>query len=1652
MALATFIFLFFYSPTIKAQNSPLYMTWDNEVGCQLSNNGDDRKQYLQLIADNECLQVCKGSTVIYNLEAYDSSWLNLTWNVAGGVILDQGVSSCQVRWNVSSITGSIGATVTKATGTIILPNLCIEFIKKPLARFAKDPFNFADFDMLDQDAYIEACKDEIINFANGSIDNGGTSLAYYSWDFGDGSFSTAFAPTHSYENSGVYTVKLTVTNACNCQNTYTRNVKVGSKGITITCPGVVCDNQRSTYKIEENIVGATSTPEAPPCGHWTVNGGTILTASTGVNHIDVVWTEIGNQLNINDGFGYVTFNPAGCPVDCNEPATLKIPIIRKNMPIVGDPIVCGNSQQRYTLPQWPTTDFQWEVINDNDTAATIVKTDQRNEILLNPGEIAGIITLRVVYQNTLLNCGGSSEMLITLKSNAIIEGVTETCAGGSESYSILGELSGNWQVKKLPSGPSAFYTGSNITTTFVAPGNYSLTVTGSNFCATSSLLITVKSSVTPLDTEIIRDPYVCPGTPSLFSIVNTIPNTVIGWEVPQYVGTIVGPAYGDEVQVVFNYPIPSNANYAIKVWRENANEPICKSAILTVPLAVEQLAIAPIDGKELPCGSTTETYEVIETTGEIYEWTIYPTEAGSIVANGSREVQVLWNQFSAPKQAWVRLTVTKCNIPRSSEKEIWITNPHLEIVAPQGLLCRDTPYVFSVNATPVLNTTTSGAVTWDFGDGTPVQLGTTVSHTYHTTNTSPLDYSVSVSVAHPNECLETITDTKTVTLAVSPVATITPALVVACTPAEIAVPLTVTVVPGYGTTTSIVWYNESNVAVTQLNVSTPSYTPSAYGSYYAVVTNATCSITTNQAVITNCATDCVVSPTPELTVTATNDCGVVTATGSYIPLLPAPQSSSWSSDQVSPSSCDPLSPNCATFNFSTPGNHVVKYTLNYLVNGLPCSVTKSKVVLVPYIAKVGYTVTCGSSGNNYTVTLLDQSLFYATTSIQTWEFLLNGVVQPQLGSDSINQRTLSLAPGNYTLRLTITGSGYPACYEEIPLVLPAFPNPDFTFENNVCVGKATHFAASSQPGVTYSWSFGDDTYNLQQNPYREYEFGTPHFVTLRVTNRYGCYRETIKLVTTLRNDQIGVIDTPAFACPGAATTLNCTTSQGSPSIASYQWLYNNVPIEGATTNPYTAVLASGSYAVEVGNANGCTQRMNTSVGVAVVRPAITTINGLHNVCVGESITLSVNPGLNASLGYRWTLNGTLLSTEKILIDTPTDPGDYTYVLEITTPLAGGGSCVNSIEHEVVVAAPPLLLDLYAEIGCNPYNVKLHAIADTSGVFNWSDGQTGSDIEVHHGGAYRVIFTNTSGCSVDGPITVPQSPENYMWIFPYGCYAFCNDTKNNRSLIGPSIDEFENWQWQKEDTITSQNVNSPDEVIPYSIQGLSGTYNLVLQGENQPQECELKSQDMNVKITTCECIIQAETRGSVIFVENPFNHYEFQLFIDNPSITNFTAFVTTNSNDGLIIPSSVIVPPVGDIFTYSFIASDTFNGGGFNVFIDGFINGRGQCHNRKEISIANIPPIQPRLLETAKQNMNLVVIPNPVKNEVQLAFDYGFEKFTATSSISVYDLLGRELEHYIPQNPKDIWHLNMSSYQAGQYIVVMRLNGAIVQQKNLVLTH
>lgn len=82
--------------------------------------------------------------------------------------------------------------------------------------------------------------------------------------------------------------------------------------------------------------------------------------------------------------------------------------------------------------------------------------------------------------------------------------------------------------------------------------------------------------------------------------------------------------------------------------------------------------------------------------------------------------------------------------------------------------------------------------------------------------------------------------------------------------------------------------------------------------------------------------------------------------------------------------------------------------------------------------------------------------------------------------------------------------------------------------------------------------------------------------------------------------------------------------------------------------------------------------------------------------------------------------------------------------------------------------------------------------------------------------------------------------------------------------------------------------------------------------------------------------------------------------------------------------------------------------------------------------------------------SLVIAPNPAKETAYIHFNLGSTAATAHNSMEVYDLTGRVLQRIALTTQLGILNLDVKRYAVGQYIVVLRSNGAVVQQQNLLI--
>jgi PKD repeat protein len=1603
--------------------TPITMTWDEEAGCQIYKNGD-RKDFLEDIANGVCVRVCEQSTVTYSISS-NSAW-PAVWTVTGGVIQSSSNTQCTVKWGNSGW-GFVSVTVTTPTGPHI-EEMCIEIVDSPRAQFTILPYDVRDRE-------FDACVEEMLYFSNFSNDGGGTELVSYLWDFGDNVFSSEYEPSHAYMNPGTYKVVLTVTNACGCTHTVSKLVHVNeARGFAITCNSVVCEGAQERYKIPRDIA-----ERCGDAGVWTVIGGTIV--SQNYDEVEIIWNHVDDT-----GFGYVTYDASRCGLKCSS-TTIKVPVVKSKGTIVGDAVMCADSQGRYKLPQWPTTDFRWEIEDPDGTGAGLVFTDQRNEIIVQTvGE--GDIKLRCRYQNTLLNCGGIAEFDIHVKPLASISGLDAICQNTSSTYTVSNGYTANWTLKS-PTNATTTSTGNTFTYNFTLPGKYTLTITGTDFCSPEQpFVIRVdKTPVMPDANDVTGPLKICTNSPVEFGLVNTEEGTVLAWEAIN--GVISGSNYGEEVTVEFT---PGFATYGMKVWRENTADPHCTSPV-AIHYVSEYQVVLGINGPQNDiCASSTTNYNVTYSEGEIYEWSVYPAEAGSVSSGqGTNSISVLWNQIVIPGTQ-VRLKVRKCaQFYNDSVNINVILAPAVTITNVDAMVCPGafiTPHLSSV---PAL---TSGSVTWNFGDGSPTEVtaynGTPTAHQYDNVGANA-NYTITATINSPNGCMAPVIATYSFTVMPAPVALVTPDYNTVYCGTFTPYTIYATLQSGYNPTTTIQWYNNGTLLVGQTG---NSLYLTGDGNYYAWVANDTgCGTYTNAVrVLESCGNGCNIIPAPTVTLSVDQtNCNTVTATAFT---SPAPASYAWHAG-LNASGNPANNATTGQFSYSEAGNHTIVYDATYFNGTEFCKISKVESFIIPFIPKIKYSVQCSTtSPGMYEVYLLDNSNYFPSAPADTQTFIVDGpggitTYPVTVGTAS---QLVMLPPGNYNVGIKLTKATYEDCEAFENLDLPAIPNVNIAPVSDTCDGTEFSLSPGSpvDPDLLYVWDFGDGSTNLQPEPVKVYGSAGTKTITLRVYNSLGCYSENSVNVEVIENELDGNLTSDSPNCEDNPITITFNNT-GAATPGSYIWKQDQTVI-ATTTSPTLQVNESGSYWVTLTNSYGCITNLDAVPAKFIMVPDAV-IEGPDGVCVNQPFTLSGYAG-SGNIEYMWYLDGnpiTGYSTSATLTDyTLSYASTFEFKVEVRVADGSGGYCSSFATYEVTSYDMPVEPDLdFTVVNCMPYMVKLHADAYEPGTYTWSNGMEGMDIVVFAGGPYQVAFTNLGGCTTYAQFDVPKDPEVYFWIFPKGCYDFCTKDGHENgpfTIIGPSpFAIFASWAWIKDGNIDMSGTGS---VADYDLTS-SGTYQMTLDNGY----CEKTTEFMDVNIKTCDCTVKMEIKR--VRIDNkPYCHYILDIHLDNSHGYPITVTLTADNGEGIFVPGTVTVPPGGANFSFNFIPL-TFTGGPLALTFSTTLREGALCQTIATVNFPLCDGANARMAYTGNDaNGNgyansLIVAPNPAKDVAGLTYHYANEK-AQSRSIEIYSLMGVLLESYTPKEQSGKWTVNMSKYPSGQYIVVMREDGTSVSQKAIVL--
>jgi hypothetical protein len=1621
--LMAFFWILVFSGTVHAQ-SGTYLIWNNEVGCityDSEGNPNDPRKKLELSEDVEngpCIRVCEGKTVNYTMNGANIA--NVQWSAAGGTVTSVGGAAnknATVAWGGPG-NGALTLTITYTNGTQTTTTVCIEIINGP-----KSIFEILGFD---EPVF---CIDTPINFENLSINNGGSDIVQYQWNFDDGNYSSTFEPTHSFDHAGSFKVTLTVTNNCNCSNSYSLTVNIIDKpNITISCPSVVCENgDKQVYTVDDECGG-----------EWIVEGGHI--AAQTPTSVTVVWDAVDAS-----GFGSVSYKSScACPFW----TTAKIPVIKKIGTIIGDAVLCVGQQGLYTLPQWPTTEFVWVLTPTSPTGTHLVFNDQRNQVIVD-ALAPGNYILKCTYTNTLLGCGGTAEFKIRVVAGTVISGgLDQLCSGTSSTYTTVGGGSVQWELKKNNS-VVASTTGINFTYNFPTGGVYTLTATTGG-CISEPKVINVTQTPSAPTGPLVGEVKYCPGVPYDYSLTNTVPNTMLEWTVTN--GTIQGDNTGNNVTIVFN----NTATATITVRRRSLDGMGCLSPAFSV--VVNKIVITPTITPNTagtifcPSSSTTFNVNLNGNTADLLEWSVVPANFGNVISGvNSNTVVVNWNEISTSPTGTLRLKIRKCGVDTFFDTAITLQQtPNLTLTAPAQLCSTDLNLALTLTAPGV----STGTITWNFGNGvtqTTALSGTsnyTFTNPYNNATANNINYTITATLNLPNGCNYTVNATDTILVFPKTIISITPGYnYIVCPTSYAPFTLTANATTGLGVTVSYQWYKIGVGAISGATASTYTISNATQGTtpggtYYVSVTDSnTCQVKSQPITVTeNCVTvpPCSASivPAPNLNlIVAWSSCDIITATATY---NGTPVSVQWQGSPLLVFN----SGNNTTAQFTTdvPGAHLVTVFVTFpLPGGGTCTVQKTVEVIKRYKANFNTTIVCNNG--LYNVSLINNSTVSDLSNPIVYTF--SGTGLPPTVGQTIN--LTGLAPGTYNYTLTLSMSGMPNCSINKTIVLKPMPDVNILPVNtgtNYCAEETINLTIPNyDPVNTYVWNFLSTSYVASSavTPINMNVTTSTQSITLTATNPYGCsFTSAIKLVNITKANLPGTIQpTPsASVCEGTPVTLTFSPSGTTPS--SFAWMKGNLQV--GTGNSYLPT-SSGNYWIKVFDGSGCVFTNNTSINITIKQRPYAGIVGGTNVCSGEQGTLQ---GIvtNSALERRWLLNGSPMSgtygvwatTTPLTITVPTAPGIYNYTFEVrpTTDTTCGSSASTSVTVFAPVATPVLT---YTVVSCEPYLVNVSASGPSTGNYNWSNGSVGQTIQVTYGGGLGVTYTATSGCTASADIMIPEPTERSLWMFPVGCYDVCL-TNPTRYIIGP-LGVYDHYEWLVNGFVSGSgnNTNIQNQYV-----NQAGTYQLSIDNDG----CHSETGIMNVApdLKECEivpCNFKSDVKDGIIYQNGV---YVLNGYIQNTTGSPITVTITSFNNYGTYSPNQVTIAAGA---TYNFGPLYFTPNPGYTGGQDYIVFQMPGCMNVEEVKF---PTIQGDGHRSAATPAVLTLAPNPATEYTLVHYDLG-DSYKQAQSLIVFDLLGNELITHKLDKASDDVEVLISHLASGTYIVSIQADGIRAIQQTLV---
>ncbi len=325
---------------------------------------------------------------------------------------------------------------------------------------------------------------------------------------------------------------------------------------------------------------------------------------------------------------------------------------------------------------------------------------------------------------------------------------------------------------------------------------------------------------------------------------------------------------------------------------------------------------------------------------------------------------------------------------------------------------------------------------------------------------------------------------------------------------------------------------------------------------------------------------------------------------------------------------------------------------------------------------------------------------------------------------------------NLTYRTILRASNQYGCvdYDSINLTTIPVPYADFVaIRTDICDSGYYDLVNRSVNAPQYLWDFGDGSTNTTANPRHKFERSVyqdaSYTITLTASNSYGC-SEQISRTITLPVRMVTRFDTVPFrtVCqPASVPFMNRTTH------ALYQvWHFEDGGIS-TDSLPTHIFVDPGIFGVKLVSydRNSCPDSFESAAILEVLEKprANFTFNPASPKIPNANVfftSLSSPNGLTHTWDFGDGGTGTGLSPVHMY----TDSGYYTIVLSVTN-----GLCADTIQQTIYVEPPIPSIDFTASdtAGCGPFTVQFFENTIDATSFRWifDDGQESTDPNPTH---------------------------------------------------------------------------------------------------------------------------------------------------------------------------------------------------------------------------------------------------------------------------------------------------------------------------------